>query len=162
MSRPGALLVACGLVTVVACKPARSEGETCEDTDECQRGLRCEAGRCVVSSALYQEMAQQSGVELRGERGAPRSSAGAVRVRSSTAKDFAFALCADDERLLGGWCEPPGTGGDDAKLTQQSAAGYTADDTIGARWRCELEGLQVQAFAMCQRVAGAVSDPPSP
>ncbi len=146
-----AIAIACLLAGCEACKA--TEGGSCSEDSDCQGRLVCRGERCVVGEALYGDMARQSGVPVTSE--APRAAsggAGAVHVRSAAGEDVALALCAPNERLVGGWCDPPGNGGDNASLTDSGAVGYTKDDTIGARWKCHYEGKAVRAFALCQVV----------
>jgi hypothetical protein len=134
------------LVAIAACEPCRStEGESCDDDSDCRGKLACRDKRCVIGSAMFDDMARQSGVPVTSEKPVASSGPGAVRVRSAAGKDVVFAVCAPNERVIGGWCDPPGHGG--------GAAGYTNEDTIGGQWKCVFDRKKVRAFALCQLVA---------
>jgi len=145
-------LVACVGLLFLGCKGRTGEGERCGKDSVCAGDLTCQNGRCRINPALHQKMARQSGVAVSGER-ASAGGPGAVRIRKATGRGFAFAVCGDDERLVGGWCSPLSTGGgDNTAVVKQSAGGYTASDTVGAQWKCEFLRTEVTAFAMCQKV----------
>ena len=148
-----------------ACSPTGDEGEPCDDDPDCFGALVCRDHRCLASPQLIRDMARQSGVKIGSERpAATGGTPGAVRIRSAAARGFAFAVCAPNERLIGGWCDPAGAGGDSASFTVQDVVGNTADDTIGARWKCKHAGLALRAVALCQLVEASPLPPlpPSP
>lgn len=138
-------------VLVGGCAP-RGEGEPCDDDGDCIGQLVCASGRCAVDAKLHQRMARQSGVEVASESPAAESKRGAVKVRSASGNEYAYAVCNSDERLIGGWCEPSGSGGDSATFTESAARDYSATDTVGAKWTCQLRRHQVRAHALCQRL----------
>ena len=156
-----AAVAALALVLVAGC-PKHDVGGECDDSSDCMGELRCVSGRCAIDSKLHEKMAKQSGVVVTGERMATATNAGgAVRVRSARAKTIAFAVCAADERLIGGWCSPTSDGsGDSTDVTEHEIVGHTKDDTIGAQWKCTLSGERITAFAMCQKVAAFRPEPP--
>ena len=157
------LLAASIVLLVVGCKIRHGEGGGCDDDADCRGALSCVEGRCGVDPAMHQRMAQQSGVAVSGEQPARLSTAGAVRVRSASAKEVAFALCGNDERLVGGWCDPLTDGsGDSTATTRHGIAGHTKTDTIGAQWKCSLFGERVTAFALCQKVPASAPRPDPP
>jgi len=131
-----------------------SEGEKCDDKSDCIGALACVGGVCSIDATLNRTMASQSGVVLAGEKPAsPSNALGAVRVRSASGESLAFAICAADERLTGGWCDPMSHGsGDNMYVTSQGVSGHTKTDTIGARWKCELRDETVRAHALCQKI----------
>jgi hypothetical protein len=138
---------------VVACKGPAREGETCSTDKDCMGDLVCKIGSCRAGAVMHEKMAKQSGVKVESERPAISVGlAGAVRVRSARGQGHVFAMCAADERLIGGWCLPPGYGGDSASIVTQGAGGYSKEDTLGAHWKCEWR-QRVEAFALCQKVA---------
>jgi len=146
-----AILVVCFLAACQECKGG--DGDRCDEDDDCRGKLVCRAGQCVVGQAGYQDMAKQSGVTVVERPAAAASGPGSVHVRTALGEDVALAMCAANERLTGGWCDPPGSGGDSTSLVVSGATNYTPDDTIGAHWKCRWEGESVRAYAFCQVVS---------
>lgn len=138
------------VVVIVAASCKSNEGESCDVDDGCKGKLVCRAGRCAVGEAIYRDMADQSGVPLARERPVGVAGPGAVRVRSARGAGVAIAICAADERLIGGWCDPAGHGTDNTDFTSQGIVGNTETDTLGAQWKCSLRNETVRAFALCQ------------
>ena len=138
---------------LLGCSPDKDEGGKCDKDSDCLGELMCVEKRCSVSPALHQQMASQSGAEVAIERkAAPANAAGAVRVRSASGREFVFAVCSANERLIGGWCTPAGSGGESASFTRSAIKGHSETDTIGAQWTCTRQKAQLTAFALCQRV----------
>lgn len=136
-----------------ACSAEGVEGSSCKDSSDCRGKLACVRGTCQVEAQLHQEMAAKSGIEIQTEQSVAQGGGlGAVRVRSATANEYAFAVCAGDERLISGWCDPLSIGSDNTKSVDQKILGHTEHDTIGARWACSFSDARVTANALCQKI----------
>jgi hypothetical protein len=140
------------LVFVGCVQKGSGEGGRCDDAADCLGKLVCVEGRCAVDPALHGNMARQSGVEISTEKAARADASGAVRVRSARGHEFASAVCNANERLVSGWCDPTGTGGENSRVTESGIRDYTESDTIGARWTCQIRYVDVRAYALCQRI----------
>jgi len=142
---------------------AKGEHGSCDDADDCQGSLECIDGICAVGARLHSQMAKQSGVAVQSEKPSlPGGVPGAVRIRSATGRAVAVAMCDADERLIGGWCRPPGAGSDNTSFTKSSVVGHSETDTIGAHWKCNHEGVTVEANAICQKLPTVTPPVPEP
>jgi hypothetical protein len=87
-----------------------------------------------------------------------------VRVRVTNGDGVIFAACAATERLVGGGCK----GGDNCASESSCSyirsypGGFSADDTLGARWYCSGAYGTMQAFALCQEATTVTAPLPPP
>lgn len=129
-------------------------GKACEVDKDCRGALMCIDAICAVAPSVHQDMAKKSGVELKGETSPAPATVGSVKVRSASGFEVAFAICSQNERLTNGWCEPTVFYKNESyRHVVETIDGHTANDTIGARWVCNLRGSEVTAKALCQVIA---------
>ena len=171
-SRAAALMVA--LATLAGCEkktPLAGAGEACLDRG-CAGDLLCN-GICMTTEEMARaraateeaarrrelRMLEASGVAPGSNAEAPEAAPGAaIRVVKVTERGKVFAACRSSERLVGGGC----LGGGD-----HGPEGYTADDTVGARWSCETNSWTgdvpnpTTAYALCARVPSVSETQPA-
>ena len=148
--RAGLTVAFLAATVLLACenRPRAAMGHPCVTDSDCETALACRQGLCVLRQDIVETLLEQSGaIDVTAER--PVVGGSKVRVRQTTADNYAFASCRSSERLLGGGC----SGGDDMEASRHLRSwpgDFTADDTLGARWYCLGTGA-INAFALCQQ-----------
>lgn len=145
------------------CRRPGGAGDACDGDGDCTSGLTCVDTKCFTDEQVRAREAQlaedarkaaaaeearmlgESGVKADPkvvERVTPPPGRGQrVRTVTVTGRGMAFAACRADERLVGGGCKPDSAG---------YPSGFSADDTVGARWNCE--GYEVTTYALCMKL----------
>lgn len=156
------------------CAPRRKVGEPCDSKRAilCERTLSCTPGNVCQTLAWVAERARQEGLErerkmllesgidpkrVDDQQGAaespapPTGSGAAVRVVVVESEGPGFAACRADERLIGGTCSV-----DKASGFRSAPEGFSASDTVGARWTCDApKNRKTTSTALCQRVGSS-------
>ncbi|MBA2538064.1 MAG: hypothetical protein H0V17_00390 [Deltaproteobacteria bacterium] len=148
--------LALAIVLLCSCSK-RDQGEPCDDDTDCKSGYVCFRGACSTTKTREATLNAQSGVgSAPGER--PIVSGERVRVRVTNGEGVIFAACTATERLVGGGCHGGNNCASESGCSylRSYPAGFSADDTLGARWMCNgAEGTMV-AYALCQEATTAV------